>query len=102
MKTEGYAFTVGTDISEETLIDLTTVVDALDDLHMMFSGTVAAPEEDRDLADYIERATYYLEFLRTTVEDGDILRISTMPISESETRRRISKVLRASVEGAKA
>jgi hypothetical protein len=92
------AFTVGTDIDEETLIDLTTAVDALDDIRMVIGATVAEPEEDRDLADYIERATLYLEFLRRTIEDGDILAISTMPMSESKTRHRIAHLLRTSTQ----
>lgn len=100
MDTSSNAFTLTTDISEEILIDLTTAVDALDTIRMVIGATVAEPEEDRDLADYIERATLYLEFLRKTIEDGDILAISTMPISESATRRRISEVLRASGEEA--
>lgn len=102
MDTSSNAFTLTTDIREEILIDLTTAVDALDTIRMVIGATVAEPEEDRDLADYIERATLYLEFLRKTIEDGDILAISTMPrpISESATRRRISEVLRASGEEA--
>jgi len=99
MNTTENAFTVATDIGEETLINLTAAVDALDDTRMVIGGTVAAPEGDRDLADYIKRATRYLEFLRTTVEEGDILRISTMPIKESQTRRRISRLLRTSTQG---
>lgn len=100
MNTAENAFTLTTDISEDILIDLSTTVDLLDDLHMMIGGEVAAYEVNRELADYIERAVMYLEFLRQTIEDGDILTISTMPISESVTRRRISEVLRASVEEA--
>jgi len=92
------ALTLTTDIGEEILIDLTAAVDALDDIHMMISGAVVAREEDRDLADYIKRATYYLECLRQNIEVGDMLPLTTAPISESQTRRRISKVLRASVE----
>lgn len=104
MNTAENAFILATNIGEDILIDLSTAVDALDaldaldDLHLMMSGTVAEPEEDRNLTNYIVRATQYLEFLRQTIEDGDILAIATMPITEMVTRRRISNVLRASVE----
>lgn len=98
MNTAENAFTLTTDISEDILIDLTATIDALDDLHMMINGEIAAPEEDRDLTDYITRATLYLEFLRATVEEGDILTISTIPMTESVTRRRISRLLRSSTQ----
>lgn len=98
MNTTENAFTISTDIDEEDLIDLAAAVDALDHLRIVIGDADAEPAENRDLAVYVRRAVVYLEFLRKTIEDGDILTISTLPITETEIHRRISRVLRSGVE----
>lgn len=92
------AFTVDTSIPEETLIDLTRAVDALDFFRMVVHDTLTEPETDRELGDYIKRATLYLQFLRDRVEKNDLLSVTTMPITETMIRRRISRLLRTSTQ----
>lgn len=98
MNTAEIAFMISTDIGEEDLIDLAAGVDALDNLRIVIGTTVTEPADNRDLAEYIRRAVVYLDFLRRTIEGGDILSISTLPITETEIHRRITRVLRSSVE----
>lgn len=93
------AFTVDTSIPEETLIDLTRAVDALDFFRMVVHDTLTEPETDRELGDYIKRATLYLQFLHDRAEENDLFQVSTMPISETVTRRRIARLLRTSAQG---
>lgn len=96
------AFTVSTNIPEEDLLALTKAVDSLGFQHLIMNGAVIEREDGRELVDYIRRATKYLDFLRDWIEKDDIERISTAPISETMIRRRISRVLRTCVEGARA
>lgn len=90
------AFYVSTNLPEEDLLALTKAVDSLGFQHLIINGTVIEREDGRELVDYIRRATVYLGFLRDWIEKDDIERISTMPISESQTRRRIARLLRTS------
>lgn len=99
MNSNSNAFVVNSTVPEETLIELTRAVDELDFYRMVIDVTVTEPETDRELVDYIERATMYLSFLRDRVEGDDLVRASTFPINESTTRRHITKVLRSCVRG---
>lgn len=92
------AFTVSTNIPEDDLLALTSAVDSLGFQQLIINGTVIQQEDGRELVDYIRRATMYLGFLRDWIEKDDIERISTAPISESQTRRRIARLLRSSTQ----
>jgi len=98
MNTTGNAFSISTDIGEEDLLDLAAEVDALDNFRMVIGGALTEPADNRDLTDLIRRAVFYLEFLKRTIMDGDILTISTLPITETAIHQRISCVLRSSIE----
>jgi len=100
MNNDNTAFTLDIDLSEETLIDLTTMVDEIDNLRMVINGILAAPEENRTLERYVERATLYLAYLRDRIREEDLQRISTGPMAEG-TRQRIKRVLRSSMVGAR-
>lgn len=95
------AFYMSTNIPEEDLLALTAAVDSLDFQHLIIDDTVMEQVDDRGLVDYIRRATMYLGFLRDWIERDDIERISTAPISESQTRRRIARLLRTGNMGAR-
>ena len=93
------AFYMSTNIPEEDLLALTAAVDSLDFQHLIIDDTVIEQEDDRELVDYIRRATTYLGFLRDWIERDGIEMISTAPISESQTRRRIARLLWSSGRG---
>lgn len=97
MGTNDNAFTLDTSIPEETLIDLTRAVDALDNFRMVVHGTLTQPVNDRALEDYIKRAILYLQFLRERAAENDLFQVSTIPVTESASRRRISRLLRSSM-----
>ena len=94
------AFTVTNTIPEELLIDLADAVDQLDRLRIVNDGIIHEPEEDRELGDVIERAIDYLRFLYDTISENDLHGVSTFPLEESSTRRRIARVLRSGITGA--
>ena len=91
------AFALDVDINEETLIALTSVVDQLDDLHMISNGVVFNPTPDMTLETYILRATRYLDYLLDQLQENNPRQLSTDPLGEA-TRNRIARVLRSSME----
>jgi hypothetical protein len=93
------AFSIETNISEDLLVDLADAVDQLDNLRMVISGVVYEPESDRELEAVIERAIEYLRFLYDTIAENDLHGVSTYPLEESSTRRRIARVLRSGLGG---
>lgn len=98
MNNANIAFALDVDLREEDLIALTTAVDQLDSLHMLIDGILFVPEQDRTLEQYVGRATRYLVYLLDRLREDDLRQVSTMPISESQTRRRISSLLRSSTQ----
>lgn len=98
MNNANIAFALDVDLREEDLIALTTAVDQLDSLHMLIDGILFVPEQDRTLEQYVGRATRYLVYLLDRLREDDLRQVSTMPISESQTRRRISRLLRSSTQ----
>lgn len=97
MNNTNIAFALDIDLDEETLIALTKAVDNLDNLHVILNGILFAPEQDRTLEEYVERATRYLVYLSDRLREDDLRQVSTMPIEEA-TRRRISRLLRRSTQ----